>query len=690
MKETVRSEVDGKAAGRYLAWLLLAAAWLVTGCTAMPGAVPELNEDKPDDTWTESRLRETYGAPRWTAPLADGGKALFFDYKTAPSDKTLSALTAVTTFGLIRDAGSLDFERLAILDANGELVCADRDSLNYGDHTCSHERRLALLDELAGSQREAYLGMLIRLDRRQYAPGHYELVAGPLLSNDEIAAVRASGGSEPFATDGAYYFAAECAVLAPWYAAHLSALGKSPQAADRSGPVYATAFHRMSAARGESVTEAAWDLALLRAHWQPVLDRGHTAGPGNAARACLSASPGDWSSATLKRIDDAYFARLDADITLAKALAVRDYPDDPAGRSLPYQVQPPRDTPMSVGMPYSDLPEARAFGQLKRHSTSWRTALSAEQEALRRSLTVDALATPVDVVERVIDREVSSGQVPGRDALKSLLVALESRLVTDDHEGAMKAIAAAGRYYLAQPPGRNVLARAGNTFGSAAWLAERIGQGEQAASLSLLAGEVYLAMIGSMLADNGLADPVSRDTVRDIVNFVPYRYERTDWQGNVWEYEVNRPAFDAEGMLSLITDLSRNYGPAAAQLGHSVPYFLEPMAAGQFFEEQAIRANERFSSKGASFFYQRASRAYEAGGAEQLALVANLRSQINLVRSEQASGRQAVSRSCEWSYLPVRKAFAERFGDPDYRQIGTLFGEHLADTTRETDRRCRF
>jgi hypothetical protein len=673
--------------------LWLAGAAATTGCTAIPGVGVEIDDDDPRIGWPEARVREVYGTPEWTADLSDGSKALYFEYKTAPSGnegKVISALTAVTTFGLITDAGSLDFRLLAIVGADGMLECADRARINYALVACPHERRLAVLDELAGARRSAYSGMLIDIDPRRYAPGHFHLVREPLLSGEAVAAARAAGEGSAPVNDGPYYFAAECSVLAPWYAKHLAALGRDPQAARDAGPRYAAAFHRMAAARGEAEYEIDWDRERLFDYWQAELDRGWTRGAENVARTCLNATPGASSDFTLGRIDRTWFLRLREHVRLAQALALRDHPTGPDPSSAPYRLLPPRLTPTNLGTGASDPPAEGAYWQLGLHTETWRMALAAEQAALGETLTIETLSQPIEVVERIIDLGVRDGQIPRRALLRSLLIALEARIAVDDSDGAMRAIAAAARFYLAQPPGEPTLGWAGEILRDAAWIAERTGRPEAAASLSLLAGEAQLARVASALVDNGLTDPESREWVREVVNFVPYRYERVDSQGYVWEVHVRRAPFDGEGMLALIDKLGTAYRSAAWELGHAVPWFLEPMAAARFFEEQAVRANERFSSEGAASFYDRARAAYEAAGAEQLALEASLRSAINSVRASRADGIDSERRTCNSTYLPVRSEFAERFGDPDYRQIESLFGEHLADTAREIDRRCDY
>ena len=205
-----------------------------------------------------------------------------------------------------------------------------------------------------------------------------------------------------------------------------------------------------------------------------------------------------------------------------------------------------------------------------------------------------------------------------------------------------------------------------------------------------MAGRVYLFRIETILEDDNLADEESRDNVREILEFVPYEYERSNWDGTVTVYRVERPLFDAQGMLALIDELRRAFVPPTLQLGYAMPHFADPMTAAGIFETLAADANEAFSSAGAAGFYGLARQSYEAAGAESSAILVGLLEQANFVRSRSSTSRDTFKRLCETRYVPARRAFADQFGDPDQKNIKKLFGTGLSNVTKEMDRRCRY
>lgn len=676
-----------------VASVAVAAAGLA-GCTAMPGMAVESRDDNPTTSWTESRVREVYGTPGWSAPLADGGKALYFEYKTAPrgaTAKTVSALTAITTFGLVRDAGSLDFRLVTLIGPDGKLVCADRASIRLALISCPHERRLAVLEELPEARAAVYRDMLIDLEPRRYATGHFYVVSEPALSPAAVAAAREAGAEASPVTDGPYYFAAECTVLTRWYALQLEVLGRDPSPSRGVATPYARALHEAGASRGMTVADVDSDVAIISDFWQQWLDKGELGYPTRAAATCLSGKPGrTWSNNSLQRFDSAYHERVKDRVRLAQALALARFPEAPAKPAGSWSIVSAPSQFYRLGWKDASADDTTRFYEMELHSAAWNAALEAERRRLGSDVTIEALAQPLPVIEQVFVEMNRNGKLPSRRLHQQLRATLDAQLALPDLAGAARTIATLGRYHLAQAPSAHSLGKAGDLLASAAWIADRIGAPDEAASMALFAGDVYLASIQQMLIDNGLGDRDSRDARREIVNFVPYSYERKNFDGTVTRYEVSAANFDAEGMLGLIRDMSYRYPNVVEQVAYALPAFTDPLTAAGYLEQLADDADEIFSSKGAYLLRERAAQAYELAGHDQQALLASMRAKISQVRSRSRDNRRSREYACKTYYVPVRETFAQRFGNPDYGQVRELFGKPLASGLRDIDRRCDY
>lgn len=680
------------ARGPVLAGALAMVSMALAGCASIPGMAVDLKDDNPQKTWTEARTREVYGAPVWSAALPDGGKALYFEYKTVPSSRTLAIATAITTFGTVRNGGSLEFKLVTIIGPDGTLVCADRARIVHALMTCPHERRLNALEALPDAQSATYRRLLIELEPRQYAIGHFYLAAEPVLTPEQIAAAHATGVKTGSVTDDRpYYFAAECSVLMGWYERHLEVLKKDSAPAARLAAPYATALYAAAGARGMPPAEAARDVETISRFWQQQLDKGELSYPTRAAAPCLTRTPGKtWSPNTLQRFDSGYYDQAVELVQLAQAMALVEHPETPENTDRTWSLIDAPGQYYPIG--YTDGSGAKTghFSRMPRHSEQWLASVGTERAALAGSVSIDALAMPLPVMEQVFVELNAAGKTPGRQVHLRLRTTLEAQLAISNLSGALRTVATLGRYYLAQPPSNDTLTKAGDLLTSAAWIADRIGEHRTAASLATVAADAYLAGIQETLNEYGLGDAESRSVRREILNFVPYEYERSNWDGTSTIYRVEATPIDAKGMLDMISNIARQYPNVVHQMSFAVPHYLEPRTAAVYFDGMANSASLIFSSKGAYEFRMKAAEAYALAGDEQLAAIARMLGEIDNVRARSRDPKSSRERNCEINYKRERSAFAERFGDPTYRDVKKLFGSGLADSLKEIDRRCKY
>ncbi|MEM8982147.1 MAG: hypothetical protein AAGC71_03920 [Pseudomonadota bacterium] len=645
-----------------LAYLTL--GFVLSGCTALPGVgVPAGVE--PRQGWTEAQVRDTYGSPGWVQPGPDGTKVLYFKYKTAPTSRMLTAATAITTFGLVRDAGSLEYQLVAIIDSNGQFVCADRARIAYALVSCEHERRLAVLDALPATQRADYDGMLRVIDPKKYIPGYYAVVDEAAITADAIQQAIAAGTGETRVADDVYYFNAECYLLTRWYVKHLEAAGQEAAPAQQAAVRFANGVYTAGGSRGMTQAMIEDDVSLWIPSLRSSLDRGNTSRFGPRAKTCVGAtSIQKWLNG-MGHTDRVIYQRITDRIRLARSLAVIDQKK---------AAEKPDDYYYLRSLPIPTVPDDDVNDRLT------------ERKALEKTVTIDALAEPLHIYDALFTEMLKNGQVPPRDFVRRLMRALDAKIALGDHDGAAKVIANIGRYYLAHAPNVDLLSQGADVLVSAASLADYIGDHQSAASLALMAGEVRLHNVGILLAENGLASEESRDAVREIINFVPYSYERTAWNGTVTRYRVDAPLFDSQGMLSLISTLGRQHTAALTPIGYAVSRYLPPSAAGRYFMDLARQANEGFSSRGASGYYLLAHIAYDAAGNRLLATEAKFYERVNYVasRSTTASGQRSACNG----YKDFREEFDSAYNAPSKNDVKRLFGEDFYGSMRKYDRRC--
>ncbi|MEM1262522.1 MAG: hypothetical protein AAGH76_09000 [Pseudomonadota bacterium] len=647
-----------------LACLMLLVA--VGGCTAIPGVgVPA--SAKPLPGWSDAKLRETFGTPSWERPGPKGTKVLYFGYKTAPNSRALAAATAITTFGLVRDAGSLDYQLVAIVDSAGRLVCADRARHPYGDVDCEHERRLAVLDGLPDPERGVYDSMLRVMDPKTYVPGYYAVVEESALAPDAIVAAIETGKDKPAVQDSVYYFNAQCYLLTRWHAKHLEASRQDTAAATEAAIRFGNGVYEAGGSRGYDQSLIDDDIGLYVPAMQRDLNNGRASPYVRQATICQGATTtSEWTTG-MGITDSAIYERVTQQIDLAKSLLRHGQPQ-PAEKPDNYYYLRFLPTPNAVD------------------ETAAATML-AKQKVLQERVTLDAIAEPLYIYDTLFTEILRNGNVPSRDLVRRLMVALDAKIAIGDHTGVVQALANIGRYYLANTPNTTMLSRGATVLVAAASMADYQGDYDSAASLALMAGEVRLASVGIILANNGLANEESRDNVREIVNFVPYSYERTAWDGTVTRYTVNAAPFDAQGMFALISEIGRHHVAAQVPLGYAVSMMLPPAAAGDYFIRLGDETNERFSTLGASQYYLLAHIAFEAAGNNLQATVAELFQRTNYVASQTRSetGRK---NACA-SYATFRQEFNANFNKPSREQVADLFGTSFATQMRRYDKRCK-
>lgn len=651
---------------------MIVLAIILSGCAAIPGGTVPI-DTQPEKGWTETQLRETFGAPDWVKPGSEGFKIFYFDYITAPQSKALAVATAITTFGLITDSGSVNLELVAIVDQRGHVVCSDRAHIpGSSEFACEHELRLANLDALPPRERSVYNSMLRKVYPKQYVRGHYQVVQAPAITDDQIAAAISAGADQEYTPDKIYFFNAECYLLTRWYAKHIEADLRDATSAREAAARYAKGVYEAGGTRGLTQAEIDDDISIYVRELRTNLDAGRTTPWARRSETCIASTTASyWKSGVILsgmgltdfRIADRVAERIE----LAQILAAID-------------LGAPAEKPPNFYGLY-EPPMLTVDGK--------ETAVNAleERKALENAITLDAIAAPLDTYEAVFAEMLRNGTTPPRQFVRKLTRALEARIAIGDHAGAVKVIANIGRFYIAQSPDVKSVSQGAQFLFQAAGLADFLGDHNTAASLALMAGEVYRQSAGLILAENGLASEEARETVREIINFVPYSYVRTEWDGSRTRYTVDAPMFRSDEFLRILTSVTAKHVSAGHALGYAASIYLPPAKAGRYFADLAREANKDFSSYGASRYYLLASRAYETAGRNLQANEMAFYGHINDVVSE-SGDRSGRKRACSGYRLWRHNYFDVDFANPDPAQVTTLFGKEMSDKMRKYDRTC--
>ncbi|MEM7764768.1 MAG: hypothetical protein AAF290_11950 [Pseudomonadota bacterium] len=651
-----------------LAILMLA---LLGGCTVLPGGSVSSENDSPAPGWTEATFRETYGTPEWTARGPDGNKLLYFRYKTAPDSKTLAIATAITTFGMVTDAGSLDYQLLGMVDGSGQFVCADRARFTYSESVqCKHEQRLAIREALSGQQRNTYQAMLKDIDRTRYVPGHYQVVNAPVLTDEAKDAAIKLGNTREFVKDNVYYFNAECALLTRWYVKHAEALGEDTTEASAAAIRFAKGTYESGGSRGYGRYQIEQDIDLYAPALATTLRSPWMDSSARRARTCIGGETTWTWTEGIASTDSAIHARIRTRMELMRGLLIIQQPDD---------VPTPNDIQLlSAFFMNSSLP----YGKTE-------TDLLAEKEALEEGITLASAAEPIDGTTLLLTQLIREGRVPPRDLVRRMSNALDTRIALGDHAGSIRILANIGRYYLAHTTSGVLMEQGIDILIDTAEMADHIGDFETAVALAHLAGDMALKNIQLTLATDGLNSESARDDVREILSFVPYSYERTAWDGSVTRYEVRAAPIDAQGLLSLIRELGRLHNKAAAPLAYAASFGLPPAMAARYFEELGWQAAEGFSSAGAVRYYTYAATAYERSGNQIGALESRFNAAVSRVVANSTKAKDK-RRTCEGSYREFRQDFDKELGDPTEAQVKDLFGEDMRKKMRKYDKLCKY
>ncbi|MEL7025077.1 MAG: hypothetical protein AAGL69_15180 [Pseudomonadota bacterium] len=663
--------------------------WL-TACAGIPGVTGVgYKADSPEPSWDEARFLEVYGQPVWTHTLTDGRKALYFEYNNAFDSagwKFVSAAAYVMTLGIDDQIGNATSKRLsAVFNADGTAICADRVPINLA-MSCDNDIRQPFAEASDESSNRNYWFMMVDVDPKFFAPKtfavtryHQDLVGTPLDGlerNDEIS------------YDDAYFADLYCYAAARWYADHIKEFRSDDAvpSSERVAELERRAYQRI-ASRGRLLARADRDFALAYAALQHDLNARRVPKVRDFAQRCVASNDdAELRSEIHPVVLEALYDRLIESKNLAQAQAIRDF-DLPTSTPATFQLSQHPPTNGAVGVAAAGWVSKQTLGQLTFRSEPWLAQLDKGVEAQKDlvdafdSLTADA------TYEYDIRSALDQGLEPSLDIALSLASALSDAIVRSDHEASVRALVGLARFYIAGSPRAIRFQRAGDLFMAASFISHRLGRFDWSAPLSRFAGDAYLLSVDQILAEDGVADERSRDQLREIINFVPYSYEYSDASGNVWEVEVRGAPIDPDRLLALVNRLRLPYVNASLAYAYALPLVSDSSQATRYLEDQAIRANEKFSSAGAAVMYAQAAKA--------AATFDEARGHVNQMHAEFANYR-AKSRTlggssvCQYSYTRSREAFAEYFGSPSYKQVQTLYGKWFRDRLKEYDKKCKY